>query len=120
MSTHNFRKPICIHGHDKRIVGITSDRKCRVCDSIARAERRKRKRRKDPEYRGDSAPIPNLRVVRLSLGLSLAKFGRVCGGLPAPAIHRIENGSNASRRTRFKIIAGVAHIQKKRRELYVA
>lgn len=31
----NFRKPICPHGHDKRIVGVSANNWCRACKRIS-------------------------------------------------------------------------------------
>lgn len=71
--------PICKHGHDKRVVGITKNWRCWACKLANVRAWRARKLRRKVGFRGDGRAVPGLRAVRKSLGLTQRELARQAG-----------------------------------------
>lgn len=112
----NFVKPLCLAGHDKRVVGVTSRGRCLQCNRISERERKRRDRRSKAEFRGDAEPIPNLKAVRIMLGLSQQRAASMIGIRPG-YLYKLEKGQRRpASPVRDRIIAAYAPGLAERRE----
>ena len=112
----SFVKPVCLAGHDKRVVGINSRGRCLLCSRLYEKGHKRAERRSNPEFRGDAEPIPNLKAVRIMLGVSQQRAASMIGVHPN-YLCRMEAGVRfPSSNMRDRIIAAYAPLLAARRE----
>lgn len=108
---------MCRHGHDKNVVGTANSGMCKVCYNRCKTKYRHKNGYKREGYRGDPKAIPNLKIIRLNLGLSQKQLSRL-SGVSKTTISHVEKGTrNAGYTTRRKLLEVLAPMLAKRREV---
>lgn len=102
----------CKNGHDKRVVGITFNRRCAVCEGEYQVERRRGVQEANPRSVARAVLVPNIREVREELGVKRSVLSRACD-LDESCVRRLEEGvRKATPATVEKLVSGVARLRR--------
>lgn len=110
----------CPRGHDKDLEGVDAGGQCNVCRKELRPYGELRRSLvAGREFRGLQAPLPNLKQVRLDLGLSQQQLADLAG-ISREAVSMAERGlRNPGYTTRQKLLSVISPALARQRRLYV-